>query len=150
MHQAKPQQIAVKGRILAVHEKRKPVLNGDCRSHFRLFSFAFQPDYGFSIYTLPETVRFGYVRPQAPRPKDCPSRTNLCQPLLIQVATVFQKPDTASAHNENLSILSKRVFRHKSRKSYEDQIRSEAERLFLFKHGRTVNWAERIVVARFL
>src|SRR5690606_36108109 len=46
------------------------VCNGDCWPHFRLVSFALQPDYGFSIYTLPETVRFGQVRPQAPRPKD--------------------------------------------------------------------------------
>src|SRR5690606_12652650 len=48
-----------------------------CWPHFRLVSFALQPDYGFSIYTLPETVRFGQVRPQAPRPKDCSDRTNL-------------------------------------------------------------------------
>ncbi|EXL07818.1 hypothetical protein BG46_11610 [Brucella anthropi] len=82
-----------------------PVWNGDCRPHFRLVSFAFQPDYGFSIYTLPETVRFGYVRPQAPRPKDCPSRTNLFQPPLNQVATRTQMPDATSTQNENLFDL---------------------------------------------
>ncbi|KFJ63127.1 hypothetical protein DK59_2961 [Brucella abortus bv. 4 str. 292] len=69
-------KLGAKACILANHEKRMTVCNGDCWPYFRLLYFVFRPDCGGNIYVLPETVRFRSVRPQAPRPKDYLNRTN--------------------------------------------------------------------------
>ncbi|APX69737.1 hypothetical protein BKD03_10385 [Brucella sp. 09RB8471] len=59
-------KLGAKACILANHEKRMTVCNGDFWPYFRLLYFVFWPDCGGSIYVLPETVRFRSVRPQAP------------------------------------------------------------------------------------